>query len=99
MLHRTKIVKVRSSSCFRQLTFGHAYWDIYAAFMKFPIIVAALSALTLGSCALIYSHSGTPFGPDDYAVGLAQPYPSEARLAQMRLHNFLSRANARNRQV
>jgi hypothetical protein len=68
--------------------------------MKFSIIVGALSALTLGSCGLIYPRSGTPpFGPDDYAVGLAQAYPSEARLAQIRLHNFLSRANARNRQV
>jgi hypothetical protein len=70
-----------------------------AAFMKFPSLIAALSALTLGSCALFYSRSGTPFGPDDYAVALAQPYPSEARLAQTRLHNFLSRANARDRQV
>jgi hypothetical protein len=70
-----------------------------AAFMKFPSLIAALSALTLGSCALFYSRSGTPFGPDDYAVALAQPYPSEARLAQERLHNFLSRANARDRQV
>ena len=67
--------------------------------MKFPILLAALSALSLGSCALFYSRSGTPFGWNDYAVALAQPYPSEALLAQKRLHNFLSRANARDRQT
>jgi len=67
--------------------------------MKFPVLIAALSAVGLGSCALFYSQSGTPFGPDDYAIALAQPYPAEARLAQLRLRNFLSRANARARQV
>ena len=67
--------------------------------MKFPNLLAALSALTLGSCALFYSQSGTPFGWNDYAFALAQPYPSEALLAQKRLHNFLSRASARDRQV
>src|SRR5215470_8901872 len=60
--------------------------------MKFPFLLAALSALTLGSCVLFYSRSGTPFGPNDYAIALAQPYPSEALLAQKRLHNFLARA-------
>jgi hypothetical protein len=67
--------------------------------MKFPILLAALAALTLGSCALFYSRSGAPFGPDDYAIALAQPYASEASLAQKRLHNFLARANERDRQV
>jgi hypothetical protein len=67
--------------------------------MKFPILLAALSALSLGSCALFYSRSGTPFGWNDFAVALARPYPSEALLAQKRLRNFLSRANARDRQV
>lgn len=67
--------------------------------MKFPILIGALLAVTFGSCTLFYSRSGTPFGPDDYAIGLAQPYPSEARLAQKRLHNFLSRATAQDRRI
>jgi hypothetical protein len=67
--------------------------------MKFPILLAVLSALSLGSCGLFWPRSGSTFGWNDYAVALAQPYPSEALLAQKRLHNFLSRANARDRQT
>jgi hypothetical protein len=67
--------------------------------MKFPILLAALSALSLGSCGLFWPRSGSTLGWNDYAVALAQPYPSEALLAQKRLHNFLSRANARDRQT
>jgi hypothetical protein len=67
--------------------------------MKLSVCLALLSAFMLGSCALFYSRSGNPFGPDDYAIALAQPYPSEAALARKRLHNFLSRASIRDQQV
>ena len=67
--------------------------------MKFPTLLATLLALTYGSCTLFYSRSGIPFGPDDYAVALARPYPSEALIAQKRLHNFLARATARDRRI
>jgi hypothetical protein len=67
--------------------------------MRFFACLALLSALILGSCTLFYSRSGNPFGPDDYAIALAQPYPSEAALARKRLQNFLSRAGAQDRQV
>jgi len=32
-------------------------------------------------------------------VALARPYPSEALIAQKRLHNFLARATARDRRI
>ena len=67
--------------------------------MKLPTILGLLVALALGSCGLFYSRSGTPFGPDDYAIALAQPYPIEARLAQKRLHNFLARATTQHRRI
>jgi hypothetical protein len=69
------------------------------AFMKFPTLLGALLALIFGSCTLFYSRSGTPFGADDYAIALAQPYPSEALIAQKRLHNFLARATPQDRQI
>jgi hypothetical protein len=81
------------------LTSNPAYWDIFAASMKFPILLAALSALTLGSCVLFSSRPAAPFGTNDYAIAVAQPYPSEASLALKRLQNFLARANARDRQT
>jgi hypothetical protein len=71
--------------------------------MKFLSLLSAFFVLIMASCTtlttLFYGKSGTPFGSDDYAFALAQPYPSEARLAQKRLHNFLARASARNREV
>jgi hypothetical protein len=67
--------------------------------MKFPFLFSALIAVTFGSCSLFYSRSRPPFGPEDYAIAIAQPYPSETRLAQKRLHQFLKRANARDRQI
>jgi hypothetical protein len=65
--------------------------------MKFPTLLATLLALTCGSCTLFYNRIS--FWPDDYAVALARPYPSEALIAQKRLHNFLARATAQDRQI
>jgi hypothetical protein len=38
-----------------------------------------------------------PFGPNDCAFMIAQPYPRETQLAQKRFQNFLRRANANQR--
>jgi hypothetical protein len=37
------------------------------------------------------------YGPNDYALGEARPYPQEVSLAKLRLRNFLRRANAQQR--
>jgi hypothetical protein len=57
----------------------------------------ALICLACGSCALHSGSSSTPFGPNDYAFMVAQPYPQETALAQKRFQNFLRRANPKRR--
>jgi hypothetical protein len=57
-------------------------------------LLAVLIALNFGSCALYPGAPGTPFGPNDYAFMIAQPYPKETQLAEKRFQNFLRRANA-----
>jgi hypothetical protein len=51
-----------------------------------------------GSCAY-YSGGRSRFGSNDYAVLLGTPYPAEVRLAHKRLHNFLDRADRKDREV
>jgi hypothetical protein len=67
--------------------------------MKFLTVSGAVLLLTLASCRLFYNKTNAPFGSDDYAFALARPYPSETRLAQNRLKNFLARASERERQI
>jgi hypothetical protein len=62
--------------------------------VKLPFAIAVLIALSFGSCALYSGAPGIPFGPNDYAFMIAQPYPSETQLARKRFQNFLRRANA-----
>jgi hypothetical protein len=60
--------------------------------LLFPL--AVLIALNFGSCAQYPGAPGKPFGPNDYAFMIAQPYPGETQLAQKRFQNFLRRADA-----
>jgi len=62
--------------------------------VKLLFLLAVLIALNFGSCALYPGAPGTPFGPNDYAFMIAQPYPKETQLAEKRFQNFLRRANA-----
>ena len=65
--------------------------------------IALLITLVLSSCTLV-----SPFlpaspknygGGNDYAVGEAQPYPQEVKLAEQRLVNFIRRADPEQRQL
>jgi hypothetical protein len=54
--------------------------------------------LGLSGCGLKYLVLPYPppnYGPDDYAVARARPYPQETLLAEKRLLNFVRRANTR----
>jgi hypothetical protein len=58
---------------------------------------ALLLTLLLSSCEVLMPSGPKGYGPDDYALGEARPYPQEVSLAELRLRNFLRRANARQR--
>jgi hypothetical protein len=58
---------------------------------------ALLLTLLLSSCEVLLPSRPKAYGPDDYALGEARPYPQEVRLAKLRLRNFLRRANAQQR--
>jgi hypothetical protein len=58
---------------------------------------ALLLTLLLSSCEVLLPSGPKAYGPNDYALGEARPYPQEVRLAKLRLRNFLRRANARQR--
>jgi hypothetical protein len=58
---------------------------------------ALLLTLSLSSCAVLFPPGPLAYGPDDYAIGEAQPFPQEIKLAKLRLRNFLRRADPRQR--
>jgi hypothetical protein len=67
--------------------------ELHALFGRFLLAVSGL--LCFSSCNnVFFSGPHHPFGKHDYAVRLAQPYPSEVRLARKRLQNFVRRADA-----
>jgi hypothetical protein len=63
-----------------------------------PSVVLLLTPL-LSSCEILFPRVQQVWGPNDYAVGVAPPYPQEVKLAKLRLRNFLRRANPRQRLV
>jgi hypothetical protein len=58
---------------------------------------ALLLTLSLSSCEILLPPALLAYGPDDYAIGEAQPFPQEAKLAKLRLRNFVRRADPRQR--
>ncbi len=56
---------------------------------------ALVCCVAFSSCGVYFGGPIRPFGPDDYAIRLARPYPSEVALARKRLENFVRRANTR----
>ena len=67
--------------------------------------IGLLSALLLSSCtdlsplSVLLPPSPRQYGANDYAVGEAQPYPQEVKLAEKRLANFIRRADPKQRQL
>jgi hypothetical protein len=66
--------------------------------------IALLMTLFLTSCSdiqtVVVPPSPKAYGTgNDYAVGTAQPYPQEVKLAKQRLANFVRRANPRQQLV
>ena len=64
--------------------------------MKTGALFALLLTLLLSSCEVLFPPVYT-YGPNDYAIGEAEPYPQEVQLAKLRLRNFLRRANPQQR--
>jgi hypothetical protein len=64
---------------------------------------ALLIPLLLSSCTDINSVLVPPapahYGGNDYAVGEAEPYPREVKLAKKRLANFIRRADPKQKQL
>ena len=58
---------------------------------------ALLLTMLLNSCEVLLPSAPKGYGPDDYALGEARPYPQEVKLAKLRLRNFLRRANPQQR--
>jgi hypothetical protein len=58
---------------------------------------ALLVTMLLSSCEVLLPPGSKGYGPDDYALGEARPYPQEVKLAKLRLRNFLRRANPQQR--
>jgi hypothetical protein len=67
--------------------------------VKTPTSFFLLLTLLLGSCEILFPPVPQAWGPNDYAIGLAQPYPQEVKLAKLRLRNFLRRADSHQRLV
>jgi hypothetical protein len=64
--------------------------------------IALLIAVLLSSCSELsplLPPNPTQYGENDYAVGVATPYPQEVKLARQRLINFIRRADPRQRQL
>jgi len=66
--------------------------------------IALLIALVLSSCtesplSPLLPPAPRQYGANDYAVGEAQPYPQEVKLAKQRLANFIRRADPKQRQL
>jgi hypothetical protein len=73
----------------------------YRAVKNIPKI-ALLTVLLLSSCTELTSllpPTPTQYSANDYAVGEAQPYPQEVKLAKQRLANFIRRADPAQRQL
>jgi hypothetical protein len=63
---------------------------------------ALLTGLLLSSCTELTSllpPTPTQYSANDYAVGEAQPYPQEVKLAKQRLANFIRRADPKQREL
>ncbi len=58
-------------------------------------VLLVLVSLACESCA--YQQASTPFGPNDHAFMVAQPYPREVALAKKRFQNFIRRADQKQR--
>lgn len=65
--------------------------------MKTCTPLALLLTLSLSSCDILFPPEPKSYGRNDYALGEAQPYPQEVKLARLRLRNFLRRANPQQR--
>ena len=64
------------------------------------LVVLFLSSCTnLGLLSPLLPPSPKQYSTNDYAVGEAEPYPQEVKLAQRRLANFIRRANPRQKQL
>jgi hypothetical protein len=66
--------------------------------------IALLITLFLTSCSdietvIVPPSPKTYGGRNDYAVGTAQPYPQEVKLAEQRLANFIRRANPTQKEL
>jgi len=64
--------------------------------------VALLLTLFLTSCtelSFLWPPTPAQYGTNDYALGEAQPYPHEVKLAKQRLANFIRRADPKQRQL
>jgi len=64
--------------------------------------IALLTALLLSSCTELTSllpPTPTQYSANDYAVGEAQPYPQEVKLAKQRLANFIRRADPKQKEL
>jgi len=57
------------------------------------------SCTDLGLLSPLLPPAPRQYGTKDYAVGEAQPYPQEVKLAKQRLANFIRRADAKQRQL
>lgn len=65
--------------------------------MKRCAPLALLLTLLFSSCEVLLPPAPKAYGPDDYAIGEARPYPQEVKLAKLRLRNFLRRADPKQR--
>jgi hypothetical protein len=68
--------------------------------VKRSIPLALLLTLLLNSCELLrplLPSAPQAYGANDYALGEAEPYRQEVKLAKLRLRNFLRRANSQQR--
>jgi hypothetical protein len=72
-------------------------WACQRNSLKKKLLIFALVSLSFASCALYGPPGYTPFGPNDHAFLVAQPYPREIALAKKRFQNFLRRADARQK--
>ena len=63
---------------------------------------ALLFTLLLSSCtelSPLLPPTPAQYGTNDYALGEAQPYPQEVKLAKQRLANFIRRADPKQKQL
>jgi hypothetical protein len=70
--------------------------------VKRSIPFALLLTLSLNSCEVLrplLPPAPQVYGSNDYALGEAEPYLQEVKLAKLRLRNFLRRANLKQRLV